>query len=143
MPSEQKEIYFLIGDSRQQIENSPYLEAFKAKGHEVLLLTEPVDEYLVASLGRYKNKPLKAIDQGEAPADEADAKKVKEQEKEYRKLLDLLKEKIAEVKEVRLSARLKESASCLVADEGAMGAHLERLLHRMGRGDEVPAVRAR
>jgi molecular chaperone HtpG len=116
------------------IENSPYVEAFKSRGEEVLLLTDPVDEYLAASLTSYKEKPLKAADRGdaaEAPVDE-------EIKKRFGKLLESLKEKIGDVKDVRLSGRLKESAACLVGDEGAMGAHMERLLQRMGRGEEVP-----
>jgi molecular chaperone HtpG len=131
---DQKEIYYLIGESRELIENSPYLESFKAKGIEVLLLTDPVDEYLVSALRDYKGKPLKAVDRAEAqpPADKA-------LEEQFKPLIEALKKKLAdEVKDVRLSTRLKESAAVLVADEGAMGAHLERLLHRMGRGDDVP-----
>jgi molecular chaperone HtpG len=138
MPAEQKEIYYLVGDSRELVENSPYLEAFKAKGQEVLLLTDPVDEYLVASLHTYKGKSLKAVDRGEVEG--AAGQVGEEQKKQFAPLLDTLKQKLgAEVKDVRLSARLKESAAVLVADEGAMSAHLERLFHRMGRGDEVPA----
>ena len=65
-----------------------------------------------------------------------------EQKKQFQPLLDTLKERLGEeVKDVRLSARLKESAAVLVADEGAMSAHLERLLQRMGRGDEVPPAK--
>jgi molecular chaperone HtpG len=138
MGSEQKEIYYLIGESRAMIENSPYVEAFKSRGEEVLLLTDPVDEYLVASLARYKDKMLKAADRGDITPNEAEAEKKKEQEKHFAKLLDALRANISEVKEVRLSTRLKESAACLVADEGGLGAHMERLLQRMGRGDEIP-----
>jgi molecular chaperone HtpG len=140
MPSEQKEIYFLVGDSRELIENSPYLESFKARGQEVLLLTDPIDEYLVASLHAYKGTSLKAVDRGDAVA--GDEQVGEEQKKQFEPLLQTLKEKLGEeVKDVRLSARLKESAAVLVADEGAMSAHLERLLQRMGRGDEVPPAK--
>ena len=138
MPADQKDIYYLIGDSRVMIENSPYVESFKARGQEVLLLTDAVDEYFVASLNRYKDKALKAVDRGEIEADSSDAEKKKELEGQFKPLIDALKGKLPEVKEVRLSTRLKESAACLVTDEGAMGAHLEQLLKRMGRGDEVP-----
>jgi molecular chaperone HtpG len=140
MPADQKEIYYLVGDSRELIENSPYLEAFKARGQEVLLLTDPVDEYLVASLHAYKGKGLKAVDRGDAGA--GDAQVGEEQKQQFQPLLETLKERLGEeVKDVRLSARLKESAAVLVADEGAMSAHLERLLQRMGRGDEVPPAK--
>lgn len=132
MPAGQKEIYYLIGESREMLDQSPYLEAFKAKGEEVLLLTDPVDEFLVASLHGYKEKPLHAADRGrvgDEPPVEAEA---------FKPLLEKVKADVPEVKDVRLSSRLKESAACLVADEGAMGAHMERLLGRMGRGAEVP-----
>jgi len=137
MPAEQKEIYYLTGDSREMIEHSPYLEAFRERGEEVLLLTDPVDEYLVSALHEYKGKRLKAVDRADAqPLADKDA------EEKFKPLLSALKPKLAdEVKDVRLTARLKDSAAVLVADEGAMGAHLERLLQRMGRGEDVPAAR--
>ena len=77
-------------------------------------------------------------DRGDVEVDPADEEAKKAQAEEFKGLLDLLKQKVEEVKEVRLSGRLKESAACLVADEGAMSAHLERLLQRAGRGEEVP-----
>jgi molecular chaperone HtpG len=136
MASEQKEIYYLIGESRELIGNSPYLEAFKDDGREVLLLTDPIDEYLVSSLHGYKEKWLKAADRGDVAKEDSEEKKAKAEQ--FKSLLDVLKGKIDEVKEVRLSSRLKESAAVLVADEGAMGAHMERLMQRMGRED-MPA----
>ena len=138
MPAGQREIHYLVGESREMIEHSPYLEAFAARGEEVLLLTDPVDEYLVASLREYKGKALKPVDRGDAQAAEVD----KAKQEQFKPLLEKLKPALAEeVKEVRLSARLKESAAVLVADEGAVGAHLERLLQRMGRGEELPATK--
>jgi len=132
MPADQKEIYYLTGETRAQIENSPYVEAFKAKGQEVLLLTDPVDEYLMSALDRYKEKPLKAADRGES-GETVDAATVEK----FKPVLETLKKKLGdEVKDVRLSGRLKESAACLVADEGQMSAHLERLMARMGRAGE-------
>jgi molecular chaperone HtpG len=138
MPGEQKEIYYLIGESRALIENSPYLEAFKARGQEVLLLTEAIDEYLVHSLGSYKEKPLKAVDRGAAPTDPDAESKLKEQTEKFKPLLEAIQKALdVDVKEVRLSARLKESAAVLVADDFGMSAHMERLLHRIGRGEEI------
>ena len=72
MPGEQKEIYYLSARSRELIENSPYLEAFKARGQEVLLLTEPIDEFLVAVVHDYKGKSLRAADRGEVESDKDD-----------------------------------------------------------------------
>lgn len=138
MPPGQKEIHYLIGESREMIEHSPYLEAFTARGEEVLLLTDPVDEYLVASLREYKGKALKPVDRADAQPAEVD----KAKQEQFKPLLERLKAALAdEVKEVRLSGRLKESAAVLVADEGAVGAHLERLLQRMGRGEELPPTK--
>jgi molecular chaperone HtpG len=135
MPVSQTEIYFLIGENREMIENSPYLESFKAKGQEVLLLTDPIDEFVTGALTDFKDKRLKAVDKGEMSAADIDEAK----KKEFQPLLDFMKEKLGDIKEVRLSNRLKESAVCLVADEGEMGAHMERLMARLGRDKEFPA----
>jgi molecular chaperone HtpG len=134
MPAEQQEVYYLIGESRELLENSPYVEAFKAKGQEVLLLTEPIDEFVVQGLPEYKGKKLRAVDRGQVDPVEVDAGK----KKAFQPLLDFIKERIGEIKEARLSTRLKESAACLVAGEGEMGAHMERLLRRIGRAQELP-----
>jgi len=133
MAEGQDAIWYLIGESRLQLESSPYLEAFKSRGHDVLLLTEPVDEFAMPRLGTYKSKPLKAADRDELPAkDDAPPPDAAE----FQGLLAYLKSKLAEVGDVRLSKRLTESAAVLVADEGAMTAHLERLMARMGRAAE-------
>jgi molecular chaperone HtpG len=138
MKNEQQEIYYLIGESREMLDHSPYVESFKANDQEVLLLTAPIDEFVVQHLTEFKGKKLKAADKGtvaQTPVDEA-------RKKTFQPLLDSLQEKLDEVKEVRLSSRLKESAACLVADEGDMGAHLERMIQRMGKGHELaPAKR--
>jgi molecular chaperone HtpG len=137
MPVSQEEIYYLVGESRELLENSPYLESCKSKDQEVLLLYDPVDEFWTAGLGEFKGKKLKAVDRGTVGAAEVPEEKTKA----FQPLLDFLKEKLTEVKDVRLSNRLKESAACLVAEEGQMGAHMERLFQRMGRGQELPPSR--
>jgi molecular chaperone HtpG len=139
MKTEQTEIYYLIGESKSLIENSPYVEAFKAKGQDVLLLTDPIDEYLMSHLGEYKGKKLKAADKGDVPAEGTEEEKKKVEE--FKPLLDELKARISEVKDVRLSHRLKESAAVLVADEYAPSAHLERLMKRMGQAREEGAFK--
>jgi molecular chaperone HtpG len=133
MPEDQKEIFYLTGEEREPLEHSPYLEAFRAKGQDVLLLTDPIDEFIMPGLPDYKGKQLQAADRGELP-DKKDENK--EETEKYEKLFTFLKSKITEVGDVRLSSRLKESASCLVSGEGAMSAHLERLMERMGRGED-------
>jgi molecular chaperone HtpG len=139
MTADQKEIYYLVGENRSLIENSPYLEAFKAKGQEVLLLTDPVDEYVVSHLSEYKGKRLKAADKGEVEAEQTDEQKQKAEQ--FKPLLETLKQKLSEVKDVRLSHRLKESAACLVADEYGPTAHMERLMHRLGQAESPMAFK--
>lgn len=138
MGSDQKEIYYLIGENREILEHSPVLEAFKEKGQEVLLLTDPIDEFAMQWLTDFKGKKLKPVDKGELEGNAVE----EEKKKRFQSLLDFMKEKLGDIKEARLTNRLKHSAACLVADEFAMSAHMERLMQRMGRGGEVaPAKR--
>jgi molecular chaperone HtpG len=131
MPEGQKEIYYLIGESRELVEHSPLLEAYRAKGYDVLFLTEPIDEFAIPSLPKYKDKPLAAIDRSEStPEGDEPSAEVKEQ---FATLLAYLKGKLPEVGDVRLSKRLTDSAACLVAGAGAMTAHMERLMQKLGR----------
>jgi molecular chaperone HtpG len=137
MPTDQSEVAYLIGESAEQLRHSPYLEAFRAKGQDVLLLTDPIDEFALPNLGEYKGKKLVAADRTEAAA----SGDVPEGDKErFAALLSALKGKVSEVSDVRLTNRLTESAACLVAEGGGMSAHMERLMERMGR-DTGPAKR--
>jgi molecular chaperone HtpG len=137
MSSDQKEIFYLIGESRDMIENSPFVESFKAKNQEVLLLTDPVDEYMVSYLGSYKEKHLKAVNRGESDADKSSDEK-KAQAEQFKPLLEALKKAVDDVQDVRLSSRLRESAAVLVDDEHAMSPQMVMMMKRMGRGDEIP-----
>ena len=103
-------------------------------------MTDPIDEFVIPSLPEYKGKKLRAADRGEVEDDKKEAKKPEADEK-YKKLFEHLKTMLPEVSDVRPSGRLKESAACLVAGEGGASAHLERLMQRMGRADEMPANR--
>ena len=132
MAEGQEAIWYLTGERREQLERSPYLEALREKGEEVLLLTDPVDEFLVAALGEFEGKPLRAVDRG---ALESEALPTPE---EYEGLFTFLKTALPTVKEVRPSRRLRESAAVLVADEGSVSAHLQRVLRRLGREGEAP-----
>jgi molecular chaperone HtpG len=133
MPADQKEIYYLTGETREQLEGSPYLESFRPKGQDVLLLTDPMDEFMVPSLGRYKEKTLAAVDR----ADVSEGAVEESEKKKFAGLMDALKSRLPEVSDVRLSTRLKDSAACLVAGEGAMSAHMERLMQRWGKAEEL------
>ncbi len=134
MPAEQSEIYYLIGDNRELLEHSPYLEAFRAKGQEVLLMTDAIDEFVVQALTEYKGKKLKAVDRGDLPGTEV----APDKKQRFQPLCDYMKQKLEEVQDVRLSSRLQESAACLVSEEGAIGKHMEEMLRRLGRGGEIP-----
>lgn len=126
----QTEILYLVGETREQLLNSPYLEAPRAAGQDVILLSDPVDEFMVDSLREFKGKKLRALDKGAL----SDAKVSEEKQATFKTLLDFAKSRVTDVKDVRLSPRLKESAACLVADEGEMSAHMERLMSRIGQG---------
>jgi molecular chaperone HtpG len=134
MPEGQQEIFYLLGETREAVEHSPLLESFQAKGQEVLFLTDAIDEFVAQALTEYKGKKLQAIDKGELTGEQVD----EEKKKRFQPLLDFLKEKLPEIKDVRLSRRLRDSAAVLVAEQGAMGPHMERLLQRFGRADEIP-----
>jgi molecular chaperone HtpG len=135
MSGEQTEIYYLAGDSREVMEQSPLLESFKAKSWEVLLLTDPADEFVVQGLFEYKGKQLKAIDKvGVDESNIGDDKK-----KQFQPLLDFFKTQIPDLGDARLTNRLKDSAVCLVSDEHALSASMERLMQRMQRDKPLPA----
>jgi molecular chaperone HtpG len=134
MPGEQTEIYYLAGESRQILEASPHLEGFRAKGWEVLFLTDPADEIVIDALREFKGKHLKAVDRGAADA----AGISEERKQEFQPLLAYLQSKLPDVKEARLTSRLKESAVCLVADEDGYSANLERMMQRMHRDQPRP-----
>lgn len=145
MPEAQKEIYYITGDDRASLEQSPLLEAFNAKGFEVLFMTDPVDEWVVQSLFEYQEKKLKAVDRGDVDLDSEEEKKEKdkkqeEAKKEFGTLLELINTRLADkIKEVRFSNRLTNSACCLVADEYGMNANMERIMKAMNQ--EVPESR--
>lgn len=139
MPTGQDKIYHLTGESRQQAENSPHMEAFVAKGREVLLLTDPVDEMWVGSVPEYAGKQFQSIAKGEVDLETEDEKKSSEQlreqqEKDFGDLLTWLKETLSEqVKEVRLTSRLTTSAACLVGDVFDFSPQLERMYRASGQ----------
>ena len=134
MPEEQKDIYFITGEDRQTLIDSPHLEMFKNKGFEVLLMTDPVDEWVIQGLSEYKGKNLKSVTKGDVDLQSEDEKKeneeqVKQVSEEFSKLLDYIKTSLdGKVAEVRISQRLTGSPVCLVAGEHDMSASMERIL---------------
>jgi molecular chaperone HtpG len=135
MKEGQKEIYYMTGESRTMVENSPHIEALRGKGYEVLILTDPVDEVWVDRVSDFDGKPLQSIAKGqvdlepERPTDEG-----------FTPLLTWLTETLGEqVKEVRLTSRLTTSPACLVGDTHDMTPALERMYRAMGQ--ELPPVK--
>lgn len=137
MKDGQTQIFYATGETRQQILKSPHLEAFKAKGYEVLLLTDPVDEVWVGTVTEFDGKPLQSIAKGEvdlsAEGDESEAER-EEQQKEFADLLAWMKDTLADhVKEVRLSTRLTDSPACLITDAFGITPALARLYRASGQ----------
>jgi molecular chaperone HtpG len=139
MKDGQNEIYYLSGESRSQVENSPHLEAFKDKGYEVLYLVDPVDELLTQSLHEYGGKRLKSVGKGTVSLGSEEEKKqteeeLKAKEEEMKPLLEHLQKRLDEwVKQVRLTNRLTASPVCLVGAEHDYSPQLEKLLQK-GKG---------
>jgi molecular chaperone HtpG len=141
MKDGQEQIFYATGETRQQLLKSPHLEAFKAKGYEVLLLTDPVDEVWVGTVTEFDGKPLQSVAKGEVDLgsgeDKSEAER-EEQEKEFADLLTWLKETLSEqVKEVRLSSRLTDSPACLITDAFGMTPALARIYQASGQAVPV------
>jgi molecular chaperone HtpG len=136
MKSGQEAIYTITGDDLDLLRKSPQLEGFRARGVEVLLLTDPIDEFWAPALGRYKEHAFKSVTRGGADLEKIAAPEGKKDEGQEKKadgavasLIALLKLSLGDaVKDVRASERLTDSPVCLVADEGDLDIHLERLL---------------
>jgi molecular chaperone HtpG len=138
MPIKQKAIYYITADSHNAASTSPHLEIFRKNDIEVFLLSDPVDEWLVSSLGEYKDKPLKSVAKGaldlEDLATSEDKKANEAKEKDLAGLTEKMQSLLGEqVKSVRVSQRLTDSPACLVADETDLGGNLERILQSMGQ----------
>jgi molecular chaperone HtpG len=142
MKEGQDRIYYVTAESFLAAKHSPHLEIFRKKGIEVLLLHDRVDEWLVASLTEFEGKPLVSVARGQL-----DLSKIKGEGDEpdhevgkYAELLRSLKSALADkVKDVRVSTRLTESPSCLVADEQDLGGNLARILKAAGQ--KVPQAK--
>jgi molecular chaperone HtpG len=141
MKEGQKDIYFMTGESRPMIENSPHMEAFRAKGYEVLILTDPVDEVWVERVTEYEGHSLQSIAKGQVQLDDAgDSPEREQQKQDFARLLIWLQTKLQDqVKEVRLSTRLTTSPACLVGDEQDITPTLEKLYRAMGQ--DVPHIK--
>ncbi len=138
MPESQKSIYYVIADSYMTAKSSPHLEIFRKKNIEVLLLSEPIDEWVTTHLSEFDSKKLQSVNKGELDLgdiqDEGEKKKDKENNKAHDELVKRIKDILDEkVKEVRVTSRLTTSPACLVSDDNDMGRHLEQILKASGQ----------
>ncbi len=130
MKGDQKEIYYITGDKLSALLNSPHLEKLKEKDFEVLLMTDPVDEWVVQSLTEYEGKPLKSAEKGDLDLDKVDEAK----KEAYTALFGFIKGQLEnKIKEVKPSTRLKDSVACLSGDTWDMSAYMEKLLKASGQ----------
>jgi len=148
MKQNQEAIYYISGEDLAQIRKSPQLEGFAAKGVEVLLLTDAVDDFWIPAIGNFKDKEFKSVtragaeierieNEGKEPSDEET--KTGPDMTKIDALLAMFKLTLKEeVKDVRISERLTESAVCLVSDEGDLDLRIERMLKQQNQLDQVP-----
>ena len=152
MKKGQDNIFYISGDDIETLRNSPQLEGFKSKNIEVLFMTDPVDEFWLPMVGTYEEKSFTSVTSSsidlskikDAKKDKKDSNEDKEKanDSSIAKLIIDFKETLGEtVKDVKSSDRLVESAVCLVAGEGDMDLHLERMLKSQGHVDTPSAAR--
>ena len=139
MPEGQKDIYYMTGESLDMMKTSPYLEKLKEKGYEVLLLNDPVDEWVLNSLTEYDKKKMVSITKGDLDLSTEEEKKKKEeqlktQSEKLKPLCESMQKALdAHVKEVKVSDRLVKSPVCLVSGEHDPSAHMERMMEKLGQ----------
>ncbi|WP_320056441.1 molecular chaperone HtpG [Desulfuromonas thiophila] len=137
MQPEQKEIYYITASDRASAEASPYLEVFRAKNIEVLIMTDDFDDIIISGLGAYKEKDFQSALKGDLDLGDGDKDEKEEKKKAFSDLLGLMQDELKDlVSEVRLSGRLKDSAVCLVAGEHDLDPKMARMFQAMGQ--EVP-----
>jgi molecular chaperone HtpG len=143
MKPEQTKIYYVTADTWQAAKNSPHLEVFRKKGIEVLLLTDRVDEWALAYFTEFDGKPLASVARGDLDLDTFNDEEKKAHEaigETMKPLVEQMKEVLKDkAKDVRLTFRLTDSPSCLVADDGEMTGYLQRMLKAAGQ--KAPEVR--
>jgi len=139
MKDGQDKVYFITGATLEETLRSPYLEAFKEKDYEVLIMLDDIDDIIMSGL-EYKGKKFMSVVKGEITLDKKEEEKKEEAGKKYRKLIDFIKGDLNDkVKDVRLSGRLKDSPCCLVSEETDMDSQMQNMLRSMGQ--EVPETK--
>jgi molecular chaperone HtpG len=139
-PEEQKVIYYATGKSKQSILSLPQMDYMKDQNFEVLLFTDDIDEFMIQVLQSYQEISFKSIQQGDMDLlDDSKKKELKKKEKENKGILSAIKDSLKDkVKDVKLSARLKESAVCLVSGEG-LSLEMEKILKQMPNQTDIKA----
>ena len=140
MQPEQKEIYFIVGEDPKSVLRSPHLDYFHGQGTEVLLLTEPMDSFMLMGLHKYKDYELKNVAQAEIPEQAKESQKQEQiAEADFSKLIERFKQVLGErVTDVRASNRLSQSVARLVDADGALNPELQRVYKYLGKEYEVP-----
>ena len=138
MPEKQKDIFYITAESFNAAKSSPHLEVMRKNDIEVLLLSDPVDEWFVSHLTEYEGKSLKSIAKGDLDINDLKGEESKEETEKKEKEMEPLVEKFKsiledQVKDVKVSDRLVDSPSCLVADQFDMGGNMERILQAIGQ----------
>ena len=147
MKEGQKAIYYITGGDEKALRQSPHLEAYKAKGLEVLIMPDEIDDIVIPSVGKYKDWELKAANRAgsdEELSTDEEKKEAKQKEKDFKPIVEKIKNSLGDaVKEVRLSKRLADSPSCIVVDENDPSLQMERMMRAMGqqlRGEVKPIL---
>lgn len=143
MKEEQKDIYYITGENLAAVQASPHLEAFKAKGYEVLFMTDPVDEFMMNGLRDFDGKSFKDITRGEVEFEKTDAEKkaAEDAEKTFETLCKALATALPDVETVKTTTRLSDSPCCLTRKEDAMSAQMEKIMAQMGNMDAPKSKR--
>ncbi|XP_023296742.2 heat shock protein 83 [Lucilia cuprina] len=131
MKENQKHIYFITGESKEQVANSAFVERVKARGFEVVYMTEPIDEYVIQHLKEYKGKQLVSVTKEglELPENEEEKKKFEEDKAKFENLCKLMKSILdSKVDKVVVSNRLVESPCCIVTSQFGWSANMERIM---------------
>jgi molecular chaperone HtpG len=136
MPESQKEIYYITGEKRESVASSPALEYFRSQGFDVLFMTDPIDDWIMQETFQYRKKSFKSVVKGDFEVEGAE-KAIEEAKEKFAKLVEFLKSALADqVGEVRFTARLTDSACCLITEGNGLSPQLERLFKAMHQ--EIP-----
>ena len=140
MKDDQKSIYYITGQNKISLQNSPLLEMYEKKDIEVLILDDEIDEIIITGVPKYDEKELKSVNRSGAANDFSDDNE-KENEKSLKPVLKKIKKLLEEkVKDVKISNRLSDSPSCIVADENDPTAQMQEMLRSMGQTD-MPQIK--